>query len=61
MSEALNIIAAIVLAMFVFMLWPAAKHWQQHGPKAQAGDWQAVLLPIAAVIGLVFVLILIVR
>jgi len=51
----------IVLVMMLFYLWPAFKQWQQHGPKAQKGDWQAVVLPLALVVGLVVLLIALVR
>lgn len=57
----LKILAAAALTLMLFYLWPAFKHWQEHGPKAEAGDWQAVLLPLVAVVGLVVVLVLMVR
>ncbi|MCF7993135.1 MAG: hypothetical protein K9M02_22085 [Thiohalocapsa sp.] len=57
----LKIAAAAVLIMMLFYLWPAYKAWQENGPKAEKGDWQAALLPLAAVVGLVVVLIALVR
>jgi archaellum biogenesis protein FlaJ (TadC family) len=51
----------IVLVMMLFYLWPAFKQWQEHGPKAQKGDWQAVVLPLALVVALVVLLIALVR
>jgi uncharacterized membrane protein YphA (DoxX/SURF4 family) len=57
----LKIAAAAVLVMMLFYLWPAFKQWQEHGPKAQKGDWQAAILPLAAVVGLVVMLVLLVR
>lgn len=51
----------IVLVMMLFFLWPAFKRWQEHGPKAQKGDWEAVILPLALVVGLVVLLIALVR
>ena len=57
----LKIAAAAVLIMMLFFLWPAFKAWQENGPKAEKGDWQAVILPFAGVVGLVIVLIMLVR
>jgi uncharacterized membrane protein YphA (DoxX/SURF4 family) len=57
----LKIAAAAVLIMMLFFLWPAFKAWQENGPKAEKGDWQAVILPLAGVVGLVIVLIMLVR
>jgi uncharacterized membrane protein YphA (DoxX/SURF4 family) len=57
----LKIAAAAVLIMLLFYLWPAFKAWQENGPKAEKGDWQAVILPLAGVVGLVIVLIMLVR
>jgi archaellum biogenesis protein FlaJ (TadC family) len=51
----------ILLVMMLFYLWPAFKQWQEHGPKAQKGDWQAVVLPLALVVGLVVLLVALVR
>jgi archaellum biogenesis protein FlaJ (TadC family) len=57
----LKLAAAAVLIMLLFYLWPTYKAWQQNGPKAEKGDWQAVVLPLAAVVGFVVVLIMLVR
>ena len=57
----LKIAAAAVMGMMVFYAWRAYKQWQEHGPKAQKGDWQAVILPLALVVGLVVVLVAMVR
>jgi hypothetical protein len=51
----------IVLVMMLVYLWPAYKRWQEHGPKAQKGDWQAVVLPLGLVVGFVILLIMLVR
>jgi hypothetical protein len=59
--EWMQILAAVVGVMMLFALWPAYKWWSANSPKAEAGDWQAVLLPLAAVVGLVVLLILSVR
>ncbi|MEY6432303.1 hypothetical protein ABC977_07745 [Thioalkalicoccus limnaeus] len=57
----LKIAAGAVLVMLLFYLWPTFKHWQEHGPKAQSGDWAAAALPIGGVVLLVILLIMSVR
>ncbi len=57
----LKIAAAALLLLMLFYLWPAFKRWQEHGPKAQKGDWQAALLPLGAVVLFVILLIAAVR
>lgn len=57
----LKIAAAAVMIMMLIYLWPAFKNWQENGPKAEKGDWQAAILPLAAVVGLVVLLVALVR
>jgi uncharacterized membrane protein YphA (DoxX/SURF4 family) len=57
----LKLAAAAFLIMLLFYLWPAYKAWQQNSPKAEKGDWQAVVLPLGAVVGFVILLIMLVR
>ncbi|MBK1693551.1 hypothetical protein CKO09_02195 [Chromatium weissei] len=57
----LQLTAAFAMTLMLVYLWPAFKHWQQNSPKAQSGDWQAVLLPLGAVVLLVVFLIMAVR
>jgi hypothetical protein len=59
--EWIQILAAVAGVMMLVFLWPAYKHWSANSPKAEAGDWQAVLLPLAGVVGLVILLIMSVR
>lgn len=59
--EWMQILAAAAGIMMLVFLWPAYKHWSANSPKAEAGDWQAVMLPLAAVAGLVILLIFAVR
>jgi archaellum biogenesis protein FlaJ (TadC family) len=56
-----KIAMAAVLVMMLFFLWPTYKNWQENGPKAQKGDWQAAVIPLLAVVGLVVLLIAMVR
>ncbi len=55
-----KIIWALLLGAMILFLWPRAKQMLKHSPKAQKGDWQAVLLPLAFVVGFVVLLILMV-
>ena len=57
----LKIAAGAFMIMMLFYLWPAFKNWQENGPKAAKGDWQAAILPLAAVVGLVVLLVMTVR
>ncbi|MEW7976238.1 MAG: hypothetical protein AB2814_01915 [Candidatus Sedimenticola endophacoides] len=57
----LQIGAAVVFGMMLFFIYPNAKHWMKNAPKAQQGDWMAALLPLAAVVGFVILLIFLVR
>ena len=52
---------AAMLIMLLVFLYPRAKNWLEHGPKAQKGDWQSVLLPLALVVGFVILLVMAVR
>jgi len=47
---------AVLLVLFIVMLWPAARWWSKHAPKAGRGDWRAALLALAAVAGFVALL-----
>ncbi len=57
----LKIASAAVLGMFLFFLYPTAKHWFKHGPKAKEGDWATALVPLLMVVGFVVLLIMMVR
>jgi len=57
----LKILAAAAMGMMVFYAWRAYQQWQAQGPKAEKGDWQAAILALAMVAGLVVLLIAMVR
>ena len=57
----LKIAAGVFLLMMLVYMWPAFKHWHEHGPKAEKGDWMAAALPLGAVILLVILLVLSLR
>lgn len=61
MEPFLKIALAAIMVLLLFRLWPVYKQWQDNGPKAQKGDWQAALLPLGAVVLLVILLIMAVR
>ncbi len=56
----LKIFSAILIVGWIIFMWPRAKYWLQNSPKAQKGDWQAAILPLAAVVGFVILLIMLV-
>ena len=53
-------LARLLIIGFIIFIWPRAKYWMKNSPKAQAGDWQAALLPIGFVVLFVIVLIMLV-
>ena len=55
-----KIFSAILIVGWIIFMWPRAKYWLQNSPKAQKGDWQAAILPLAAVVGFVVLLIMLV-
>ncbi|MBN2886100.1 MAG: hypothetical protein JXM75_05255 [Chromatiaceae bacterium] len=57
----LKIMAAALLGLLIWRMWPVYKAWQENGPKAQKGDWSAALLALGSVVLLVVVLIMAVR
>lgn len=57
----LKITVAIVLGIMAWRLWPVARHMSKHGPRGSSEDWRAAILAIAAVVGFVVLLILVVR
>ena len=56
----IQIALAATLGMMLFFLFPRAKQWMEHAPKAQEGDWMAAILPLLAVVGFVLLLIMLV-
>jgi hypothetical protein len=56
----LKIFSAILIVGWIIFIWPRAKYWLKNSPKAQKGDWQAAILPLAAVVGFVVLLIMLV-
>ena len=53
----LKISSAIFLILLLVFLLPSAKHMLKNSPKAEAGDWQALLLPLIGVVGFIVLLV----
>jgi hypothetical protein len=56
-----KIFCAVLIIGWIIYIWPRAKYWLKNSPKAEKGDWQAAILPLAAVVGFVILLIMLVR
>lgn len=57
----LKIGTAAILAFMLWRLWPVANHWMKHGPRGSKKDWHTAILALAAVVGFVILLIMMVR
>ncbi len=56
-----GIILAIMAAGLIYLFGRNAKSSMENSPEAQKGDWMSAILPIGAVIGFVFILILLAK
>ena len=52
--------AVFMIAMLVF-IFPRMRHAMKNSPKGTAEDWKGFIIPLAAVIGFVVLLIVMVR
>ena len=55
------ILAGILVLAILFFFGPGAKRAAEKAPKAGAGDWRAVLVPILIVAAFVALMILMIR
>lgn len=55
------ILAGILVLAVLFFFGPGAKRAAEKAPKAGAGDWRAVLVPILLVAAFVALMILMIR
>ncbi len=55
-----KVLAAGIALALLFFLGPRLKRSVENSPKAGKGDWQAVILPVACVVGFVVFLIMLV-
>ena len=53
--------AAIIAIVVLVFFFPRLKSMVENSPKAKEGDWISFILPIAAVIGFVILLIMMVQ
>ena len=53
---AMNIVSALLLVAMLVLLAPRAKQMLQESRPAEPGDWRAFLLPLAAVVAFVMLL-----
>ncbi len=56
-----KIAATVPLVMMLFYLYPTAKYWFKHGPRAKEGDWAKALVPLLMVVGFVVLLVIMVQ
>ena len=49
--------SVILLVLILIFLLPRAKHMLTNSPKAESGDWQAAMLPLAGVVGFIVLLV----
>jgi len=61
MDTWMKIALAAILGVMVWRLWPAASHQMKHGPKGSKKDWQGAIIPLAAMVGFVILLIMLVK
>lgn len=53
----MQIIAALALVMFIVVLFPATRHMIKNSPKGTSADWMSFVIPIAAVVLFIVLLI----
>ena len=53
---AMNIVSALLLVAMLVLLAPRGKQMLQESRPAEPGDWRAFLLPLAAVVAFVMLL-----
>ncbi len=54
--DGMKIASAIFLVLILVFLLPKAKGMLTNSPKAEVGDWQAAIIPLAGVIGFIALL-----
>ncbi|PSJ18696.1 hypothetical protein C7H79_01365 [Nitrosomonas supralitoralis] len=55
--EWMQIISALALVMFIVVLFPATRNMIKNSPKGSSSDWMSFMIPIAAVILFIVLLI----
>ncbi|MDH5632964.1 MAG: hypothetical protein OEZ10_08210 [Gammaproteobacteria bacterium] len=57
----MKIASAVTLGLIAVLIFPRAQAMMKNSPKAEAGDWQAVLLPLLAVAGFIVLLVMMLK
>ena len=52
---------ALILGAMLFVLWPRAMAMLKNSPRAEAGDWRSIAIPLLGVVLFVLFLISMVR
>jgi len=55
--EWLQIGSAVLLIGMVIFMWPRMKHAVANSPKGTLNDWMGYIVPLAAVVGFIILLI----
>ncbi|MCW8827097.1 MAG: hypothetical protein OQK78_11820 [Gammaproteobacteria bacterium] len=56
----MKIISALFLTAMIIFLWPRAKQMIKESPKGSSEDWKGAIIPLAAVVGFVILLVMMV-
>ena len=56
----MKIASALMLLVMLIFLWPRARQMMKESPKGGSDDWKAAIIPLAAVIGFVILLVMMV-
>jgi len=56
----MKIASALMLLVMLIFLWPRARQMMKESPKGSSDDWKAAIIPLAAVIGFVILLVMMV-
>lgn len=57
----MKIASAVTLGLIAVLIFPRAQAMMKNSPKAEAGDWQAVLLPLLAIAGFIVLLVMMLK
>ncbi len=52
----MKILSAVLIVMMLVFIWPRARQMLKESPKGSSQDWMSVMIPLAAVIGFVILL-----
>ena len=61
MDTWMKVVSAAFLGVMLIFIWPTAMQWMKNGPKGTKKDWQGAIIPLAAMIGFVILLIMMVK